>query len=77
MQHAKHLGGNNFQFYNDQLQAGTLERLQLEQQLRRAIEEGQLEAYYQPKLCIIRWENQVGRGLGTLESSAAWFGAAW
>ena len=52
MQHAKHLGGNNFQFYNDQLQAGTLERLQLEQQLRRAIEEGQLEAYYQPKLSL-------------------------
>ena len=52
MKHAKHLGGNNFQFYNDQLQAGTLERLQLEQQLRRGIEEGQLEAYYQPKLTL-------------------------
>lgn len=52
MQHAKHLGGNNFQFYNDQLQACTLERLQLEQQLRRGIEEGQLEAYYQPKLTL-------------------------
>lgn len=52
MQHAKHLGGNNFQFYNDQLQACTLERLQLEQQLRRAIEEGQLQAYYQPKLTL-------------------------
>ncbi|MDY0250299.1 MAG: diguanylate cyclase [Pseudomonas sp.] len=52
MQHAKHLGGNNFQFYNDQLQTCTLERLQLEQQLRRGIEEGQLEAYYQPKLTL-------------------------
>jgi len=30
MQHAKHLGGNNFQFYTDSLQASTLERLQLE-----------------------------------------------
>ena len=46
------MGGNNFQFYNDQLQACTLERLQLEQQLRRGIEEGQLEAYYQPKLTL-------------------------
>ncbi len=52
MKHAKHLGGNNFQFYNDQLQAGTLERLQLEQQLRKGIEEGQLQAYYQPKLTL-------------------------
>jgi diguanylate cyclase (GGDEF)-like protein/PAS domain S-box-containing protein len=30
MQHAKHLGGNTFQFFTDNLQACTLERLQLE-----------------------------------------------
>lgn len=52
LQQAKHLGSNNFQFYNDQLQASTLERLQLELQLRRGIEEGQLQAYYQPKLTL-------------------------
>jgi len=52
MQHAKHLGGNNFQFYTDSLQASTLERLQLENQLRRAIEEKQLRVFYQPKLCL-------------------------
>ncbi|POA22733.1 diguanylate cyclase [Pseudomonas sp. FW300-N1A1] len=52
MQHAKHLGGNNFQFYTDSLQASTLERLQLENQLRKAIEEKQLKVYYQPKLCL-------------------------
>lgn len=73
MQHAKHLGGDNYQFYNDQLQVGTLERLQLEQQLRRGIEEGQLQAYYQPKLtladggirsaeALVRW-NHPQRGL--------------
>ena len=73
MQHAKHLGGDNLQFYNNQLQAATLERLQLEQQLRRGIDEGQLQAYYQPKLtladgCIrsaealVRW-NHPTRGL--------------
>lgn len=73
MQHAKHLGGDNYQFYNNQLQVGTLERLQLEQQLRRAIEEGQLQAYYQPKLrladgvvrcaeALVRW-NHPQRGL--------------
>ncbi|WP_339479912.1 MULTISPECIES: putative bifunctional diguanylate cyclase/phosphodiesterase [unclassified Pseudomonas] len=52
MQHAKHLGGNNFQFYTDSLQASTLERLQLENQLRKALEEHQLKVFYQPKLCL-------------------------
>jgi diguanylate cyclase (GGDEF)-like protein/PAS domain S-box-containing protein len=52
MQHAKHLGGNNFQFYTDSLQASTIERLQLENQLRKAIEEKQLKVFYQPKLCL-------------------------
>jgi EAL domain-containing protein (putative c-di-GMP-specific phosphodiesterase class I) len=52
MQHAKHLGGNTFQFFTDNLQACTLERLQLETQLRKAIDEGQLEVFYQPKLCL-------------------------
>ena len=52
VQHAKHLGGNTFQFYTDNLQACTLERLQLENQLRKGIEEGQLEVFYQPKLCL-------------------------
>ncbi|RRV09605.1 EAL domain-containing protein [Pseudomonas sp. v388] len=52
MQHAKHLGGNNFQFFTDSLQASTLERLQLEIQLRKAIEERQLEVFYQPKLTL-------------------------
>jgi diguanylate cyclase (GGDEF)-like protein/PAS domain S-box-containing protein len=52
MQHAKHLGGNTFQFFTDNLQACTLERLQLETQLRKAIVDGQLEVYYQPKLSL-------------------------
>ncbi|MES2820238.1 MAG: EAL domain-containing protein [Pseudomonadota bacterium] len=70
MQHAKHLGGNTFQFFTDNLQACTLERLQLENQLRKGIEEGQLEVYYQPKLCLaddslnaaealVRWRHPV------------------
>ncbi len=73
MQHAKHLGGNNFQFYTDSLQASTLERLQLENQLRKAIEEKQLKVFYQPKLCLatgrlnaaealVRWDHPtIGR----------------
>ncbi|SDI62123.1 putative bifunctional diguanylate cyclase/phosphodiesterase [Pseudomonas panipatensis] len=72
MQHAKHLGGNTFQFFTDNLQACTLERLQMEVQLRKAIEEGQLDVYYQPKLnlasgrldsaeALVRWRHpQLG-----------------
>ncbi len=52
MQHAKHLGGNTFQFFTDNLQACTLERLQLETQLRKAIDSDQLEVFYQPKLLL-------------------------
>ncbi|MDB6051428.1 MAG: Diguanylate cyclase protein [Pseudomonas sp.] len=52
MQHAKHVGGNNFQFYTDSLQADNLDRFQLENQLRKAIEEKQLQVFYQPKLCL-------------------------
>ncbi|MBD8575167.1 EAL domain-containing protein [Pseudomonas syringae] len=52
MKHAKHLGGNNFQFFTDSLQASTLERLQLEIQLRKAIDDNQLQVYYQPRLCL-------------------------
>ncbi|WP_430447449.1 MAG: EAL domain-containing protein [Pseudomonas piscis] len=70
MAHAKHLGGNNFQFYTESLQASTLERLQLENQLRKAIEDDQLMVFYQPKLCLatgrlnaaealVRWEHPV------------------
>ncbi|MGQ7960281.1 EAL domain-containing protein [Pseudomonas sp. SP16.1] len=68
VQHAKHLGGNTFQFFTDNLQACTLERLQMEVQLRKAIEEGQLEVFYQPKLnladdqlnaaeALVRWRH--------------------
>ncbi|WP_122315131.1 bifunctional diguanylate cyclase/phosphodiesterase [Pseudomonas cichorii] len=52
MQHAKHLGGNNFQFFTESLRASTLERLQLEIQLRKAIEEHQLQVFYQPKMLL-------------------------
>lgn len=52
MQHAKHLGGDNVQFYSNQTQTLTLERLELEQELRRGIEAGELQAYYQPKVTL-------------------------
>lgn len=68
VQHAKHLGGNTFQFFTENLQACTLERLQLENRLRKAINEGQLDVFYQPKLnlrddslsaaeALVRWRH--------------------
>jgi len=51
-QNAKHLGGNTFQFYTASLQASPPERLQMENRLRKAIDEDQLEVFYQPKLCL-------------------------
>lgn len=72
MQQAKHIGGGTFQFFSHSLQHGTLERFQLENQLRKAIVEGQLNVFYQPKLCLktgclhavealVRWDHpQLG-----------------
>ncbi len=66
MQHAKHLGGNCFHFYTDSLQTTTLERLQLETQLRKGIENGELEVFYQPKL------NLTDDSLGAAEALVRW-----
>ena len=70
-QHAKHLGGDSFQFYTESLRASTLERLQLENQLRKAIDEEQLLVYYQPKLCL-----RTGR-LHAAEALMRWLHPQW
>lgn len=68
MQHAKHLGGNSFQFFTEQLPGYSLEHLQLENQLRKALDEDQLIVHYQPKLnlatdriqgaeALVRWQH--------------------
>ncbi len=53
MQQAKHLGGNTLQFFTDRPQASSMEYLQLENQLRKALEVGQLEVFYQPRLSLV------------------------
>ncbi|WP_374581734.1 putative bifunctional diguanylate cyclase/phosphodiesterase [Pseudoduganella sp.] len=69
---AKEQGRNNFQFYAPELNASILSRLKLEMELRRALEAGQFELYYQPKLAmadgrltgaevLIRWRNDEGQ----------------
>ena len=49
MYHAKERGKNNFQFYQADMNASALERLELESDLRHALEQDQFVLYYQPQ----------------------------
>ncbi len=73
MYHAKEQGRNNCQFYSSGLNAAAGERLELESDLRRALERQEFVVYYQPKLnihsrrilgaeALVRW-NHPKRGL--------------
>jgi diguanylate cyclase (GGDEF)-like protein len=75
MYHAKEAGKNNFQFYSDQLNASSLERLALESSLRHALERGEFVLHYQAKRdmqsgaitgmeALLRWQHP---DLGLLE----------
>lgn len=70
---SKKLGKNQASFFNHSLQAQAVERLRIEQELKIAIENGDLELYYQPIIrlanrqvvmleALIRW-NHPERGL--------------
>ena len=73
MYHAKERGKNNFQFYQAEMNASALERLELESDLSHALEQGQFVLHYQPQLsgdgkrltgaeALLRWEHPT-RGL--------------
>ncbi len=49
---AKEQGRNTYQFYAERMNELSLRRLILEGKLRRALEEGQFELYYQPKVSL-------------------------
>jgi diguanylate cyclase (GGDEF)-like protein len=49
MYKAKQEGKNNFQFYSEKLNTSSLERLNLESDLRHALERNQFQLYYQTK----------------------------
>jgi len=68
MYRAKHQGRNNFQFYTAEMNARSGEILQLENNLRRALERREFMLYFQPKadLCsgqlvgfeaLLRWQH--------------------
>lgn len=68
MYHAKNNGKNNYQYYTSAMNAMGVERLRLESELRRALENEELVVYYQPqidissgKICaaeaLVRWHH--------------------
>ena len=73
MYHAKERGKNNFQFYQADMNASALQRLELESDLRHALEQGEFRLYYQPQFsgdgkrltgteALLRWQHPQ-RGL--------------
>jgi len=55
MYRAKEQGRNNFQFFTEELNRAIKERFDLESQLRRALERGQFELHYQPRVQLTTW----------------------
>jgi len=52
LQEAKTTGKNQYQFFNESMRSRITERIHLEQDLKVAIQEGQFEVWYQPKVNI-------------------------
>lgn len=50
MYRTKKQGRNNLEFYAEEMNVQALERLKMEQQLRYALDRGELELYYQPQV---------------------------
>ncbi len=66
LSYAKQMGGNQFQFYSSNIQAVSMELLNLDTNLRYALEHSQFQIYYQPQVdltsgriigaeALIRW----------------------
>lgn len=68
MYHAKALGRNNFQFYDNQMDQNASRRFVISNSLRRGLEHGEFRLFYQPKVdvitgrivameALVRWEH--------------------
>lgn len=72
MYHAKSLGRNNYQFYTNEMNSESLNKLTLESRLRRAIENDDFELFFQKQFNVIRdkivgyeallrWHDETGK----------------
>jgi predicted signal transduction protein with EAL and GGDEF domain len=70
MYQAKANGKGRYEVFDKSMYSQALERLELESDLRRALEQGELRLYYQPKVwlktgelfameALVRWEHPV------------------
>ncbi|PPC85644.1 MAG: two-component system response regulator [Methylotenera sp.] len=68
MYHAKENGRNNYQFFENEMNTRAVQRLQIEADLRVALEKKQFVLHYQPKInlntnqitgveCLLRWQH--------------------
>lgn len=71
MYKAKSLGKARYQIYNIGLGSRNLERLQMEGDLRRALEQGEFEVYYQPIVGLTDHPSATGRIEG-VEALVRW-----
>ncbi|OYY81765.1 MAG: hypothetical protein B7Y33_01140, partial [Hydrogenophilales bacterium 16-62-9] len=78
MYHAKELGRNNYQFYSHEMTASANQRLQMETDLRRAINRNEFVLHYQPLVdartnqptgmeALIRWRDPSGQLIPPLQ----------
>ncbi len=70
MYHAKAAGGNGYRFFSGEMNARAVERLSLENDLRRALETGDLVLHYQPIVDV------AGGAIAGVEALARWPHAA-
>jgi predicted signal transduction protein with EAL and GGDEF domain len=64
MYQAKDAGKARYEMFEPDMNKRALERLKLENELRRALEKNELRVYYQPKLQLMEWDNELQKHPG-------------